>query len=155
MYILVYSSAPRIVKFVKGLSKVVAEEGKEAVFECTISPSDASVKWSHRGAPIEASKKYVISHRDVHHSLTLTELTVQDSGEVTAEAEGEESQAHLRVEGEMGVHQGWKETSKCGISFLAALPLASTVVYFILYFILLFYFFILFYSVYFSLFFNL
>ncbi|KAG8138687.1 hypothetical protein E2320_001556 [Naja naja] len=93
-------TAPRIVKFVKGLSKVVAEEGKEAVFECTVSPSDTSVKWSHRGAPIEASKKYVISHRDVHHSLTLTELTVQDSGEVTAKAEGEESRAHLRVEEE-------------------------------------------------------
>ncbi|ETE72319.1 Obscurin, partial [Ophiophagus hannah] len=94
--------SPRIVKFVKGLSKVVAEEGKEAVFECTVSPSDTSVKWSHHGSPIEASKKYVVSHRDVHHSLTLTELTVQDSGEVTAEAEGEESRAHLRVEGETG-----------------------------------------------------
>ncbi|KAK9396008.1 obscurin [Crotalus adamanteus] len=91
-------TAPRVVKFVKSLSKVIAEEGKEAVFECTVSPSDAVVKWSHRGTPVEASKKYVVSHRDVHHSLTITTLTVQDSGEVTAEAEGEESRAHLRVE---------------------------------------------------------
>ncbi|XP_029139630.1 obscurin [Protobothrops mucrosquamatus] len=91
-------TAPRIVKFVKGLSKVIAEEGKEAVFECTVSPSDAAVRWSHRGTPVEASKKYAVSHRDVHHSLIITALTVQDSGEVTAEAEGEESRAHLRVE---------------------------------------------------------
>lgn len=122
-------------KFVKGLSKVIAEEGKEVVFECTVSPSDVVVRWSHRGTPVEASEKYVVSHRDVHHSLTITELTVQDSGEVTAKAEGEESRAHLRVEGETGVHEGSKDMSRCGISFLDTLPLIWTVVYFIFYFI--------------------
>ncbi|KAK2510349.1 hypothetical protein Q9233_017830 [Columba guinea] len=90
-------SAPRVVKFVTSLNSVVSEEGKEAVFKCTISPSDAVVTWFRNGVKIEASKKYVISQKDTNHSLTITDLTLEDAAEISANAEGVESKANLRV----------------------------------------------------------
>ncbi|XP_071275375.1 obscurin [Agelaius tricolor] len=88
---------PRVVKFVTSLNSVVSEEGKEAVFKCTVSPNDAVVTWLRNGAKIEASKKYVISQKDTNHSLTITDLTLEDAAEITANAEGVESTANLRV----------------------------------------------------------
>uniref|UniRef100_A0ABM5GMQ0 Obscurin isoform X5 n=1 Tax=Pogona vitticeps TaxID=103695 RepID=A0ABM5GMQ0_9SAUR len=91
-------TVPRVVKFVKGLHNIVSEEGKEAVFKCVVSPSDAAVTWRRNGAQIEAGKKYVISQKDADHHLTIKDLTLKDSGEISAEAEGVESKAHLKVE---------------------------------------------------------
>uniref|UniRef100_A0A803VK92 Obscurin, cytoskeletal calmodulin and titin-interacting RhoGEF n=1 Tax=Ficedula albicollis TaxID=59894 RepID=A0A803VK92_FICAL len=88
---------PRVVKFVTSLNSVVSEEGKEAVFKCSVSPGDAVVTWLRNGAKIEASKKYVISQKDSNHSLTITDLTLEDAAEITASAEGVESTANLRV----------------------------------------------------------
>ncbi|XP_010219329.1 PREDICTED: obscurin-like, partial [Tinamus guttatus] len=90
-------TAPRVVKFVTSLNNTVSEEGKEAVFKCTVSPSDAVVTWHRNGAKIEASKKYVISQKDANHSLTITDLTMEDAAEISAVAEGVESSAKLRV----------------------------------------------------------
>uniref|UniRef100_A0A8V1A4K7 non-specific serine/threonine protein kinase n=1 Tax=Gallus gallus TaxID=9031 RepID=A0A8V1A4K7_CHICK len=89
--------APRVVKFVTSLNNVASEEGKEAVFKCTVSPSDAVVTWFRNGVKIEASKKYVISQKDTNHSLTITDLTLEDAAEISANAEGVESTANLRV----------------------------------------------------------
>nr|XP_060639353.1 obscurin [Anolis sagrei ordinatus] len=89
---------PRVVKFVKGLHNIVGEEGKEAFFKCVVSPNDAAITWSRNGTKIEASKKYVIFQKDSNHSLTITDLNLQDSGEITADAEGVQSKANLKVE---------------------------------------------------------
>uniref|UniRef100_A0A8C5TWT4 Obscurin n=1 Tax=Malurus cyaneus samueli TaxID=2593467 RepID=A0A8C5TWT4_9PASS len=90
-------STPRVVKFVTSLNSVVSEEGREAVFKCTVTPGDAVVTWLRNGTKIEASKKYVISQKDTSHSLTITDLTLEDAAEITASAEGVESTANLRV----------------------------------------------------------
>ncbi|XP_010118188.1 PREDICTED: obscurin-like, partial [Chlamydotis macqueenii] len=95
--ITVTPKAPRVVKFITSLNSVVSEEGKEAVFKCTVSPSDAVVTWLKNGVQIEASKKYVISQKDTNHSLTITDLTLEDAAEISANAEGVESRASLRV----------------------------------------------------------
>uniref|UniRef100_A0A8C5TZE1 Obscurin n=1 Tax=Malurus cyaneus samueli TaxID=2593467 RepID=A0A8C5TZE1_9PASS len=83
------------VKFAKKLEAV--KEGREAVFKCTVTPGDAVVTWLRNGTKIEASKKYVISQKDTSHSLTITDLTLEDAAEITASAEGVESTANLRV----------------------------------------------------------
>ncbi|KAG6929398.1 obscurin, cytoskeletal calmodulin and titin-interacting RhoGEF, partial [Chelydra serpentina] len=89
--------APRVVKFTTGLRNVVSEEGKEATFKCTISPNDAAVTWYRNGVKIEASKKHVISQKDTSHSFTITDLTMEDAAEISANAEGVESKATLTV----------------------------------------------------------
>ncbi|KAJ6655088.1 hypothetical protein lerEdw1_005992 [Lerista edwardsae] len=91
-------TVPRVVKFVKSLHNIVGEEGKEAIFKCVVSPSDAALTWSRNGTKIEASNKYIISQEAANHSLTITDLTPKDSGEISAEAEGVESKATLKVE---------------------------------------------------------
>lgn len=101
-------------KFVKGLHNVIAEEGKEAVFRCIVSPSDVAVTWSRNKVLLEASKKYVISQKESNHSLTITDLTLEESGEILAQAEGIDSRATLKVEGKKlngstacCIHKGW------------------------------------------------
>ncbi|XP_038412356.1 obscurin isoform X20 [Canis lupus familiaris] len=90
-------SAPRMVKFTSGLSAVVAEEGSEATFQCVVSPSDAAVSWFRDGALLQPSEKFLISQSGASHSLTVCSLTLEDSGQITVEAEGVLSSAALRV----------------------------------------------------------
>ncbi|XP_046522205.1 obscurin isoform X1 [Equus quagga] len=90
-------SVPREVKFTSGLSAVVAEEGREATFQCVVTPADAAVTWFRDGAQLQPSEKVVISQSGGSHSLTISGLVLQDAGQITAEAEGVTSAAALRV----------------------------------------------------------
>ncbi|XP_072620068.1 obscurin isoform X11 [Vulpes vulpes] len=90
-------SAPRMVKFTSGVSAVVAEEGGEATFQCVVSPSDAAVSWFRDGTLLQPSEKFLISQSGASHSLTVCSLTLEDSGQITVEAEGVLSSAALRV----------------------------------------------------------
>ncbi|CAK7307084.1 OBSCN [Vulpes lagopus] len=90
-------SAPRMVKFTSGVSAVVAEEGGEATFQCIVSPSDVVVSWFRDGALLQPSEKFLISKSGASHSLTVCSLTLEDSGQITVEAEGVLSSAALRV----------------------------------------------------------
>ncbi|XP_070426092.1 obscurin isoform X23 [Equus przewalskii] len=90
-------SVPREVKFTSGLSAVVAEEGREATFQCVVTPADAAVTWFRDGTQLQPSEKVVISQSGGSHSLTISGLVLQDAGQITAEAEGVTSAAALRV----------------------------------------------------------
>uniref|UniRef100_A0A2K5ZW44 non-specific serine/threonine protein kinase n=1 Tax=Mandrillus leucophaeus TaxID=9568 RepID=A0A2K5ZW44_MANLE len=90
-------SVPRVVKFMSGLSTVVAEEGCEATFQCVVSPSDAAVVWFRDGALLQPSEKFAISQSGTSHSLTISSLVLEDAGQITVEAEGVSSSAVLRV----------------------------------------------------------
>ncbi|KAM9732204.1 LOW QUALITY PROTEIN: obscurin-like [Dama dama] len=88
---------PRVVKFTSGLSAVVAEEGGEATFQCVVTPSDVAVTWFRDGVQLQSGEKFLISQKGANHSLTILSLALEDAGQVTAEAEGIESTAALRV----------------------------------------------------------
>uniref|UniRef100_A0A8W4FLN6 Obscurin n=1 Tax=Sus scrofa TaxID=9823 RepID=A0A8W4FLN6_PIG len=88
---------PRMVKFTSPLSAVVAEEGCEANFQCVVTPSDVAVTWFRDGLQLQLSEKFLISQRGASHSLTISSLALEDSGQITAEAEGVKSTAALRV----------------------------------------------------------
>ncbi|XP_016795877.2 obscurin isoform X37 [Pan troglodytes] len=90
-------SVPRVVKFMSGLSTVVAEEGGEATFQCVVSPSDVAVVWFRDGALLQPSEKFAISQSGASHSLTISDLVLEDVGQITVEAEGASSSAALRV----------------------------------------------------------
>ncbi|VCX10388.1 unnamed protein product, partial [Gulo gulo] len=90
-------NAPRTVKFTSGLRAVVAEEGGEATFQCVVSPGDSAVTWFRDGALLQPSQKFLISQSGSSHSLTISGLTLEDAGQITAEAEGVQSSAALRV----------------------------------------------------------
>lgn len=77
----------------------MAEEGQEATFQCVVSPSDAAVMWFRDGASLQPSEKFLISQSGASHSLTILGLTLEDAGQITAEAEGVSTAAPLRVRG--------------------------------------------------------
>ncbi|KAG9472586.1 hypothetical protein GDO78_018425 [Eleutherodactylus coqui] len=91
------TKAPRVVKFAAELSNVVMEEGSEATFKCTVFPDDAEVTWYRNGAKIEKSNKYKFSKKGAVHSLSISNLTLQDAAEITADAEGVKTIANLKV----------------------------------------------------------
>ncbi|ELK03225.1 Obscurin [Pteropus alecto] len=88
---------PREVKFTSGLSAVVAEEGREATFQCVVTPSDAAITWFRDGVQLQPSEKFLMSQSGASHSLTILSLVLEDAGLITAEAEGVTSVATLRV----------------------------------------------------------
>lgn len=84
----------------------MAEEGGEATFQCVVSPGDSAVMWFRDGALLKPSQKFLISQSGSSHSLTISGLTLEDTGQITAEAEGIQSSATLRVRGEWMGPQG-------------------------------------------------
>nr|XP_055038802.1 obscurin isoform X37 [Misgurnus anguillicaudatus] len=94
----VTTKAPRLVRFTTKLNNMVANEGKDAIFKCSITPSDASVKWLRNDVPILASPKFKIAHGGSSHSLTITAVTKEDAGEISIDAEGKVCKATLQVQ---------------------------------------------------------
>ncbi|XP_016380464.1 obscurin-like [Sinocyclocheilus rhinocerous] len=94
----VTTKAPRLVRFTTRLNNVVANEGKDAIFKCSITPADVSVRWLHNDIPITASPKFKIAHGGSSHSLTITGVTQEDAGEISIDAEGKVCKATLQVQ---------------------------------------------------------
>lgn len=95
---LLFLSAPRLVRLTTKLNNVAAMEGKDAMFKCAVTPADASVRWFYNSMPINAGLKYKIEHSGNTHSLTITSVTQKDAGEISVDAEGKSCKALLQVE---------------------------------------------------------
>ncbi|CAL8280430.1 unnamed protein product [Lota lota] len=94
----VTSKAPRLVRLTAKLNNVVAVEGKDAIFKCTVTPADVNVKWFRNNIPIIAGPKYKTEHGGTSHSLTITAVTQNDAGEISVDAEGKGCNATLQVQ---------------------------------------------------------
>ncbi|XP_052452026.1 obscurin-like isoform X1 [Carassius gibelio] len=94
----VTTKAPRLVRFTTKLNNVVANEGKDAIFKCSITPADVSVRWLRNDIPITASPKFKIAHGGSSHSLIITAVTQEDAGEISIDAEGKMCKATLQVQ---------------------------------------------------------
>lgn len=91
-------SAPKLVRFTGKLNNVAAMEGRDATFKCSVTPADVSVKWFRDGIPVLAGPKFKITHEGTSHTLTVTNISKEDAGEITADAEGKVSKANLQVQ---------------------------------------------------------
>ncbi|KAM9789384.1 obscurin [Neosynchiropus ocellatus] len=96
----VTSKAPRSVRLTAKLNNVAATEGRDAIFKCSVSPADATVRWFHNSAPISAGSKYRVEHSGGAHSVTVLSVTMKDAGEISVDAEGKCCKANLQVEHE-------------------------------------------------------
>ncbi|KAA0704500.1 Obscurin [Triplophysa tibetana] len=94
----VTTKAPRLVRFTSKLNNIVANEGKDAIFKCSITPPDACVRWLRNDVPITASPKFKIAQGGGSHSLTITSVTQEDTGEISIDAEGKGCKATLQVQ---------------------------------------------------------
>lgn len=93
-----FPTAPRLVRFTTKLNNVAANEGKDAIFKCSITPADVSVRWLRNDIPITACPKFKITHGGSSHSLTITAVTQEDAGEISIDAEGKVCKATLQVQ---------------------------------------------------------
>ncbi|KAG1944406.1 obscurin [Pimephales promelas] len=94
----VTTKAPRLVRFTTKLNNVVANEGKDAIFKCSITPADVSVRWLHNGVPITASPKFKLAFGGSTFSLTIIAVTQEDAGEISIDADGKVCKATLQVQ---------------------------------------------------------
>ncbi|XP_047667394.1 obscurin isoform X5 [Tachysurus fulvidraco] len=92
------TKAPRLVKFLSKLNNVVANEGKDAIFKCSITPADVSLRWLFNNVPVTSGPKFKIAHGGTSHSLTITAVTLEDVGEISVDAEGKMCKATLQVQ---------------------------------------------------------
>lgn len=90
--------APRLVKFSSKLNNVVANEGKDAIFKCSVTPADVSLRWLFNNMPVTSGPKFKIAHGGTSHSLTITAVTLEDVGEISVDAEGKVCKATLQVQ---------------------------------------------------------
>ncbi|XP_077101398.1 obscurin isoform X33 [Siphateles boraxobius] len=94
----VTTKAPRLVRFTTKLNNVVANEGKDAIFKCSITPADVSVRWLRNGVPITAGPKFKLAFGGSSYSLTIIAVTQEDAGEISIDAEGKVCKATLQVQ---------------------------------------------------------
>lgn len=85
-------------RFTSKLNNIVANEGKDAIFKCSITPPDACVRWLRNDVPITAGPKFKIAQGGGSHSLTIMAVTQEDAGEITIDAEGKVCKATLQVQ---------------------------------------------------------
>lgn len=89
-------------EFIAELRNITVREGEDAVFKCVVSPEDARLVWRLNGRPVTPSERTVISSNGTCHTLCIHNCSVSDGGIVTADAEGQLSEAELQVQGEPG-----------------------------------------------------
>nr|XP_023671298.1 obscurin [Paramormyrops kingsleyae] len=92
------TTAPKLVRFTAKLNNVAAMEGRDATFKCSVTPADVTVKWFRDGMPVLAGPKFKITHEGTSHTLTVTNISKEDAGEIAADAEGKVSKANLQVQ---------------------------------------------------------
>uniref|UniRef100_S4RSQ7 non-specific serine/threonine protein kinase n=1 Tax=Petromyzon marinus TaxID=7757 RepID=S4RSQ7_PETMA len=86
------------VSFNTGIASMVATEGEEVTFRCSVSPSDVAVKWYHEGMQLKPTSRISISAEPPCHCLTFHNVKLSDTGEIKAVAGGIRSTAKLQVQ---------------------------------------------------------
>ncbi|XP_014915322.1 obscurin isoform X5 [Poecilia latipinna] len=89
---------PRVVEFIAELRNITIREGEDAVFKCVVSPADTALVWRLNGKDVALNERAAVSCNGLCHMLCISSCLVSDSGRVTADAEGLESEAELTVQ---------------------------------------------------------
>lgn len=89
--------------FKKNLINVEAEEGGVASLCCELSKPGVSVQWKKNGVPLRAGSKYEMKQDGCLMQLQVSDLTPEDTGGYSCQAEMSETSAVLKVKGEFSV----------------------------------------------------
>ncbi|XP_047399268.1 obscurin-like protein 1 isoform X4 [Sciurus carolinensis] len=88
----------RTVSVLSELQSVRAREGDGATFECTVSEVETTGRWELGGRPLRPGGRVRIRQEGKKHILLLSELRVEDAGDVRFQAGPAQSLALLEVE---------------------------------------------------------
>ncbi|MGH0147656.1 UNVERIFIED_CONTAM: hypothetical protein FKN15_031525 [Acipenser sinensis] len=93
----VVCEATRKISIKKGLTDTETLERETASFEVEVSHVDVQGVWQKDGIRIKPNKNWRVSTHGRVHALTLSNLTLEDSGTVTFSAESVRTSARLTV----------------------------------------------------------
>ncbi|XP_026875960.2 LOW QUALITY PROTEIN: obscurin-like protein 1a [Electrophorus electricus] len=88
---------PRKITIWKGLTDIETFERETASLEVELSHADVKGVWQKDGLRVKPSNSFRVSANGRVHSLTLTNLTLEDSSTITFSAEGVRTSAQLLV----------------------------------------------------------
>lgn len=88
----------------RGLTDMEVLERETATFEVELSHSNVEGVWQKDGLRLKPSNQLRITSKGQVHSLTLSSLTLEDTGTVVFSAEGVRSLARLTVKGEVATY---------------------------------------------------
>ncbi|KAK1798804.1 hypothetical protein P4O66_007084 [Electrophorus voltai] len=88
---------PRKITIWKGLTDIETFERETASLEVELSHTDVKGVWQKDGLRVKPSNSFRVSANGRVHSLTLTNLTLEDSSTITFSAEGVRTSAQLLV----------------------------------------------------------
>ncbi|XP_017571264.1 obscurin-like protein 1a isoform X2 [Pygocentrus nattereri] len=88
---------PRKITIRKGLMDIETFERETASFEVELSHADVEGVWQKDGLRVKPNNTFRTSANGCVHSLTLTNLTLEDTGTITFSAEGLRTSARLVV----------------------------------------------------------
>ncbi|KAM4602185.1 obscurin-like protein 1a [Polymixia lowei] len=88
---------PRKISFRKGLSDQETFERETASFEVELSHADVEGIWQKDGIRVKPNNQWRVSTNGLVHSLTLSNLTLEDTGTIVFSAEGVRTTARLTV----------------------------------------------------------
>lgn len=75
-------------------------ERETASFEVELSHADIEGVWQKDGLRVKPNKNFRVSTNGCTHSLTLTNLTLEDTGTIVFSTEGLRTSARLQIKGE-------------------------------------------------------
>lgn len=98
-YFICSHSTARKIKIRKGLSEIQTFERETASFEVELSHSNVEAAWQKDGVRLKPSSRWRMSSKSRVHSLTISNLTLEDTGTYTFSAENARTSARLTVKG--------------------------------------------------------
>lgn len=88
-------------EFILKLEDAKVEQNQDATFTCKVNKEDVEVNWLIDNKEVPDSPKYDVKHEDVTHSLTIKDIDVGDSCEVSAVFGDASTSAKLVVQGKI------------------------------------------------------
>ena len=86
-------------EFTVKLSDTTAEESETVQLSCEVSKPDVTVDWLLNKEVLAPNEKFDMTQDGVTHTLTIADVTPDDSGTYTARVGGNETSASLTVKG--------------------------------------------------------
>lgn len=87
------------IQVVKGLKEMKVHEQETVTMEVELSQPDVESFWTKDGQKLRANPKILMTTRGNKHSLTMSQLKIEDSGMISFQAEGVHTSAKLIVTG--------------------------------------------------------
>lgn len=87
------------IQLVKGLKETKVHEQETVTMEVDLSQPDVEALWTKDGQKLRANPQILITVMGKKHSLTMSQLKMEDSGMISFQAEGVHTSAKLTVTG--------------------------------------------------------